>query len=484
MEKRVPEFPEDRKEEQRTSSTDIYSADDVNQIKKEYDAKLSALESRINVMDKLAALESKIQVIETAVLPKSPAGCHFHAQKPRSLETSLESATPRQLFELFGSSLKKGPRKPDSRTLTVAWGVLFSSLFLSTMEVQSEIHSKISPENQAMLREVVKADCARGGRFVFNVIKKGGQIDRSALIMIADLQDLAGIEQDGVPAIHLLTRACDKNIRPCLIERAGKQLLSKVFDRDGLPVFFVILGLANLSIFDIEAIERVFSKDDLREIMVQNRMGRNGLEACTEIATRMREHLNLQHKLFATGRPKVTATSESVCESPENLPVTDKNGEERPVDTKTRCEGETGDDSKSAICQNDASSPKASGDTRNKNIKILIVDDIEIIRDLLLQQLNDLGYENCIMAKSGDEAVKITGEDRPDLVFMDITMPGKLDGIAAAREIKKLSDTRIIFLTGGCNKDTFDQARELDPDGYILKPFSETKLRVALKLLK
>jgi CheY-like chemotaxis protein len=483
MEKQIPEFREESKEENRISSTVMYSADDVEQIKKEYDAKLSALESRINVMDKLSALESKIQVIETAVLPKSSAGRHFHAPKPRPLDSSLESATPRQLLELFGASLKKGPRKPDFRTLTVAWGVLFSSLFLSTMEVQSELHSKISPENQAMLREFVKADCARGGRFVFNVIKKGGHIDRSALIMIADLQDLAGITQDGVPAIHLLTRACDKNIRPCLIERAGKQLLSSVFDRDGLPVFFVILGLANLSIFDIDAIERVFSKDDLREIMVQNRTGRNGLEAFTEIATRMREHLNLQHKMFATSRPEVTATSEDVCEPSENILIPDENGEGMPVDKKTGCSEEPGDDSKSVVRQKDASSPTASGDIRNKNIKILIVDDIEIIRDLLLQQLNDLGYENCILAKSGDEAVKIAEEARPYLIFMDITMPGKLDGIAAVREIKKRLDTRIIFLTGGCNKDTLDQARDLDPDGYILKPFSETKLRVALKLL-
>jgi CheY-like chemotaxis protein len=484
MEKRVPEFPEDRKEEQCTSSMVMYSADDVDQIKKEYDAKLSALESRINVMDKLAALESKIQVIETAVLPKSPAGRHSHAQRPCPIDTSIESATPRQLLELFGSSLKKGPKKPDFRTLTVAWGVLFSSLFLSTMEVQSEIHSKISPENQTMLREVVKADCARGGRFVFNVIKNGGHIDRSALIMIADLQDLAGIKQDGVPAIHLLTRACDKNIRPCLIERAGKQLLSRVFDRDGLPVFFIILGLANISIFDIEAIERAFSKDDLREIMVQNRTGRNGLEAFTEIATRMREHLDLQHKRFAAGRPEAPATRAGVCEPPENIPITDENGKCMPVDKKTGCQEETADDSKSVVDQKDVSSLTASRDTRNKNIKILIVDDIEIIRDLLLQQLNDLGYENCILAKSGDEAVKIAAEARPYLVFMDITMPGKLDGIAAAREIKKHSDTRIVFLTGGCNKDTLDQARELDPEGYILKPFSETKLRVALKLLK
>ena len=470
MEKRVAETREDNQEKRRTSSPAMYSAEDVELIKEAYDAKL-------------AVLESKIQVIETAVLPKSPAGRHFHAPMLRSVDSSLESATPQQLLELFASSLNRGPKKPDFRTLTVAWGVLFSSLFLSTMEVQTEIQTKISTENQAMLREVIKTDCARGGRFVFNVLKKGGQIDRSALIMIADLQDLAGIEQDGVPAIHLLTRACDKSIRPLLIGKAGKQLLSSIFDRDGLPVFFVILGMGNLSIYDIDAIEKVFSKDDLRRIMAQNRTGRNGLEAFAEISTRMRENLALQHKTFTSNRPGATAPDERAV-PPKNPPVPDQKGNGMPVDEETVCLKEPAGDSISAVCQKDVPSMTDTGDTSNKNIKILIVDDSKIIRFLLLQRLNALGYKNCIMAESGDEAVKVAGEARPYVIFMDITMPGKLDGIAAAREIRKRSDTRIIFLAGGCNKDTLDQARELDPEGYIIKPFSEKKIRVALKLLR
>jgi CheY-like chemotaxis protein len=484
MENRVAETREENRDERRTSSTVTYSAEDVAQIKEVYDAKLSALESRINVMDKLAALESKIQVIEKAVLPKSPKRSQFHTPIPYSIDSSLERATPRQLFELFESSLKGGPKKPDFRTLTVAWGLLFSSLFLSTMEVQSELHNKISTENLAMLREVVKVDCAGQGRFVFNVIKKGGQIDRSALIMIADLQDLAGIEEDGVPAIHMLTKACDKSTRPILIERAGKQLLSSVFDRDGLPVFFTIMSMGNLSTYDLDVIEKVFSKDDLRQIMIQKRTGRNGLEIFTEISTRMRGNLAIQRKTFTNVRPEATGTDKGVSGPPENLPVPDEKGKGMPVDEETVCPEEPGDDHKSAICQQDASSMTDSGDTRNKSIKILIVDDSEIIRLLLLQRLNALGYENCVMAKSGDEAVKIAEEARPYVIFMDIIMPGKLDGIAAAREIKARSDTRIIFISSGCDKDIVDRAMDVDPDGYILKPFSEKKLRIALKLLK
>ena len=96
----------------------------------------------------------------------------------------------------------------------------------------------------------------------------------------------------------------------------------------------------------------------------------------------------------------------------------------------------------------------------------------------------DLGYKNYVLAKSGDEAVKIAEETKPYLVFMDINMPGKLDGIAVAKEIRKRSDARIIFITSRSDKNTLDRAKEVDPDGYILKPFTETNIRVALTLLE
>ena len=462
---------EDSNEKWHTSSTVTYSAEDLEQIRRDYNAKLSAL-------------ESKLQVIENAVLPKSSTRCHISALMPQSTDSSLERATPRQLFELFESSLNAGPKKPDFRKLTSAWGILFSSLFLSPMEMQSEIQNKISTENLAMLREVIKSDCARQGRFVSDVIKKGEQIDRLALILIADLRDLGGIERDGVPAIHLLTRACDKSIRPVLIEKAGKHLLSSVFDRDGMPVFFTILGLGNLTIYDINAIEKVFSKDDLRQVMVQKRTGRNGLEAFTEISTQMREKLALQRKRLTTSCHKANATYKGAVGPPKNIPVPDENGKDMQAGEETGSPAEPGNDNKSTICQQDASSMSDAGDTPNKNKKILIVDDNEIIRLLLLQRLNDLGYENCVQAKSGDEAVKLAEAARPYLIFMDIKMPGKLDGVAAAHKIKASLDTRIIFVTGSSDEDTLDRAKDVHPEGYILKPFDETKLRVALQLLR
>jgi hypothetical protein len=114
--------------------------------------------------------------------------------------------------------------------------------------------------------------------------------------------------------------------------------------------------------------------------------------------------------------------------------------------------------------------------------KVLIVDDDPQIRDLLQLRLNILGYDVCGMAGSGEEAVKLTLETKPDIVLMDIRMPGEKDGITAAYEIKASSDARIIFLWGFSDQDTIDRMKKLHPDGYILKPFTDTDIRVALEL--
>jgi CheY-like chemotaxis protein len=117
-------------------------------------------------------------------------------------------------------------------------------------------------------------------------------------------------------------------------------------------------------------------------------------------------------------------------------------------------------------------------------MKILIVDDDEIIRGLLKVRLQMLGYTLCTMAENGEEAVKLARATQPDFVFMDISMPGEIDGIAAAQEIRGHMKTRIIFLSAYSEKEILDRAREIRPDGYILKPFTDTDLRVILELRK
>jgi hypothetical protein len=141
-----------------------------------------------------------------------------------------------------------------------------------------------------MLKAFIRADCVSGGSFVLDVIKNGGMIDRAALIMIADLEDLTEIEHNGMMAIQLLVQACDKRARPALIKRAGKRLLSRIFDRRGIPLIFTIFGLCDLGVKDLDAIASVFSKDELRNTMSRSRTGKNALEVFMNVSAAMKRY--------------------------------------------------------------------------------------------------------------------------------------------------------------------------------------------------
>lgn len=215
--------------------------------------------------------------------------------------SALENCGSEQLLIIFESCLKVKPKKVDYNKLSDAWGILFSEVYLSTEEMVDEmqrgIHS-LGEDKERMLREFIKADCVSGGAFVLTVIKNGGKIDRAALIMIADLENLAGLGHDGTTAVHLLTDACDKKVRPELIERAGKRLLSLVYDSRGLPVIFTIFGLSDLCMQDLDAIAKVFSKDELMRVMNRNRTGKNALEVFTEAHLRLKSHASSERNKF------------------------------------------------------------------------------------------------------------------------------------------------------------------------------------------
>lgn len=234
----------------------------------------------------------------------------FRTPIPNADLSRLESFGSEQLLQIFGSFLKAGPGRANFGQLSDAWGTLFSDLYLSAEELVDEMQSgahRISGEDERMLQEFIRTDCANGGFFVLNVIKKGGKIDRAALIMIADLEDLAGLEFSGTTAIHLLADACDKGVRPALLTRAGKRLLSSVYDSRGIPVIFTLFALGDLSIHDLNAIENVFSEDELKTVMCRNRTGKNALTVFSEISMSLKRRPSLdRHTFFKTPSVKDT----------------------------------------------------------------------------------------------------------------------------------------------------------------------------------
>ena len=110
--------------------------------------------------------------------------------------------------------------------------------------------------------------------------------------------------------------------------------------------------------------------------------------------------------------------------------------------------------------------------------KILIVDDEEKVRKLVEITLSVGDYE-MLHATSGEEALKMAGEAKPDIILLDIMMPGTLDGYDVCRLLKKDPDTRdiyIIMLTARGQKVDKEKGMASGSDDYFVKPFSPVEL--------
>ena len=114
--------------------------------------------------------------------------------------------------------------------------------------------------------------------------------------------------------------------------------------------------------------------------------------------------------------------------------------------------------------------------------QILIVEDDDIIARIISWRLTNLGYEVCGKATYGAEAMDLLVEAKPDLVLMDINIKGDMDGIETAGMIKKEFRLPVVFLTSHSDGQTLERAKAIQPDGFVLKPFGDNDLRVAIEL--
>ena len=114
--------------------------------------------------------------------------------------------------------------------------------------------------------------------------------------------------------------------------------------------------------------------------------------------------------------------------------------------------------------------------------RILVVEDEKIIALDLKRRLEKFGYLVVGLASRADEAVELAGNERPDLVLMDIRLKGDMDGIEAAKEINERFNIPVIYLTAHSDDETLKRAKQTDPYGYILKPFEEDDLRTTIEL--
>ena len=115
-------------------------------------------------------------------------------------------------------------------------------------------------------------------------------------------------------------------------------------------------------------------------------------------------------------------------------------------------------------------------------LKILVVDDEAIITMQLEERLSSMGYTVAGMAASGEDAIEKARRLRPDLVLMDIVMPGKLNGIEAAKVIIGELDIPVVFVTSFADDAIIEKAKQVRPYGYIIKPFNELEIKAAIEV--
>jgi PAS domain S-box-containing protein len=114
--------------------------------------------------------------------------------------------------------------------------------------------------------------------------------------------------------------------------------------------------------------------------------------------------------------------------------------------------------------------------------KILIVEDESIVASDLRLRLERMGYTVPAVLSTGEDAVSAAEQHLPDLILMDITLKGKMDGVEAAEIIGRRRACPIVYLTAHSDETTLERAKITDPFGYVLKPFEEREVFATIEM--
>jgi twitching motility two-component system response regulator PilH len=115
-------------------------------------------------------------------------------------------------------------------------------------------------------------------------------------------------------------------------------------------------------------------------------------------------------------------------------------------------------------------------------IKVLYVEDHEVQRDIMVQMLELYGYEVDV-AYNGEEGVEKARQWRPDVILMDIRMPGRIDGFVAVRQLRNGSETAdipILVISAWGSAKHKERALQAGADAHLTKPVSTDKLIAAI----
>jgi len=112
--------------------------------------------------------------------------------------------------------------------------------------------------------------------------------------------------------------------------------------------------------------------------------------------------------------------------------------------------------------------------------KILVVDDEPRVVRLVSEVLRAVGYQ-VLAAASGEPAIEMVALEQPDLVLLDILLPGGLDGYEICRRVREFSDVAVIMLTAKAQESDMLRGFDVGADDYLTKPFSAKELVARVK---
>ena len=118
-----------------------------------------------------------------------------------------------------------------------------------------------------------------------------------------------------------------------------------------------------------------------------------------------------------------------------------------------------------------------------EKIRVVIAEDEAIIRLDLRETLENAGYEVVADTGRGDEAAKLVSQHKPEVVILDIKMPG-MDGIQVAREIAATEDTAVVILTAFSQRELIDEAVDAGALAYLVKPYQQSDLVPAIEIAR
>lgn len=114
--------------------------------------------------------------------------------------------------------------------------------------------------------------------------------------------------------------------------------------------------------------------------------------------------------------------------------------------------------------------------------RILVVEDELIIAKDIQRTLIRLGYEVPALLTSAEAALEQVAALQPDLVLMDIHLSGEMDGITAADQIRLRNGLPVVYMTAYSDEATLSRARITEPYGYVIKPFEDRELKIAIDI--